>query len=365
MSATPPEINQVELRIPFLTLAKVVGVAALTLLIVKIAPILEVLFLAMLLAVTLRPVFCWMQQRKVPFAGLILTIGVLGTLAGTVVLILPSLVNQISGLATRFPEMQKSILAQAPPSGFMHDILTRAITAPNAKNLEAWGTHLLTAGQVAMGGLASFILLLILMLYLTIDGHRAYSWLIAFVPARHRTQLGETSEEMSKVIFAYVAGQLITSLLCSIFAFGTLTLLKVPAALTLALMAGVFDVLPVLGFFMSTIPALLLALTVSPSTALYVLLLYFGYHQLENYLIVPKVYGTRLRLSDLVVLLSVLIGWVIAGVPGAIAILPIVASYSIIERIWLVDYLGPRVVQKHVKQDKEKSEKKPGTADKD
>jgi predicted PurR-regulated permease PerM len=94
-------------------------------------------------------------------------------------------------------------------------------------------------------------------------------------------------------------------------------------------------------------PPVLLALTVSPGVALTVLLLYAVYHAVENYVIVPRVYGRRLRLSGLAVLLAVLAAGTVGGIPGAIAVLPVVVSYPIIERLWLADSLGRRVVREH------------------
>ena len=85
-------------------------------------------------------------------------------------------------------------------------------------------------------------------------------------------------------------------------------MLKVPAALLLAVLAGVFDFVPVLGFICSSVPAVVLALTVSPGVALIVAGLYVGYHLIENYYIGPKVFGGRLRLSHLAVILAFAVG---------------------------------------------------------
>lgn len=79
---------------------------------------------------------------------------------------------------------------------------------------------------------------------------------------------------------------------------------------------------------------------------------------LETYFIVPKVYGKSLRLSTLTVLLGLLVGSLLAGLPGARAALPLVASYAVIERIWLKHYLGEGVADKHeMQKDKEFGEK--------
>jgi predicted PurR-regulated permease PerM len=124
-------------------------------------------------------------------------------------------------------------------------------------------------------------------------------------------------------------------------------MLKVPAALLLALIAGLFDFVPVIGFIASSIFAVAMALTVSPSTALIVAGLYVGYHLVENYLISPWAYGDRLRLSNVAVILAFAIGGELAGVIGALIALPVAAAYPAIERIWLRDRLPEDTVAEH------------------
>jgi hypothetical protein len=91
----------------------------------------------------------------------------------------------------------------------------------------------------------------------------------------------------------------------------------------------------------------LFALTVSPVAAAAVLALYLGYHALENYFIIPKVYGKRLRIPTLVVFVALLVGGALYGVLGAVLILPVFAAYPIIEKIWLHEYLSDELVADH------------------
>lgn len=156
------------------------------------------------------------------------------------------------------------------------------------------------------------------------------------------------------MIFNYIVGQAITSALVMVFTFSVLSLLHAPGALMLAIIAAFFDVLPMLGFFLLTAPEFLMALSASLKTALIVLALYVLYGALESKFIVPKVYGKSLRLSTLSVLLGLLVGTLLAGLPGALAALPLVASYSVIERIWLKHYLGEGVSEKHELQKEKK-----------
>jgi predicted PurR-regulated permease PerM len=120
-------------------------------------------------------------------------------------------------------------------------------------------------------------------------------------------------------------------------------------ALLLAVLAGIFDVLPMIGIFLALAPAVLMGLTVSPQTALIIVVAYVGYHLLEDYFIVPKVYGKKLQLSTLAVLLAFTAGGMLAGVVGAVATLPLVAAYPALERLWLSRTLEPEVVEEHAR----------------
>ena len=119
-----------------------------------------------------------------------------------------------------------------------------------------------------METLADLLLMVVIALYLATDGERTYAWLRAFFSKDNARKLDETAEEAGKIIVAYVFGQALTSLICAVFVFIVLSLLKVPGALVLAMLAAVFDILPLLGFFLFAIPAVLFALTVSSKAAL-------------------------------------------------------------------------------------------------
>jgi predicted PurR-regulated permease PerM len=90
----------------------------------------------------------------------------------------------------------------------------------------------------------------------------------------------------------------------------------------------------VVGVVIAAVPAALLALTVSPATAGIVMALYLAYQQVENYLIVPRVYRGTLELHPFAVLIAVLVGAQLLGVLGVLLALPIAAAVPVIERIW-------------------------------
>jgi predicted PurR-regulated permease PerM len=145
----------------------------------------------------------------------------------------------------------------------------------------------------------------------------------------------------------YVIGNVATSVFATVVVFIALSLLHVPAALLLALLAGVFDFVPVFGFICSALPAVLLALTRSVGLGIAVAAIYLAYHTAENYYIGPRVYGDQLKLSNLAVILAFAVGAAIGGLAGALLALPIAALYPVVERVWLKDYLNRDAVETH------------------
>ena len=343
----PTPVRQ-EIHIPFITFCKIFAAILIAAATYRLWPLLLLVFLAILLAVTLNSMVLWWMTKGIKRRGSVAI--VLFTVFGIFLLggarFLPTVIEQVGTFSEHLPDLRDHLLAQLTPGTLIHQGLTKALEGPAWTNLDTWFSRFMTAGGIAFTGVTQVLLLIMIALYLVIDGGRTYRWILAFFPPFTRRKIHHTSEEISKVIFSYVVGQAITSALVMIFTFSVLSLLGVPGALMLAIMAAIFDVLPMLGFFLLTVPAFLMALSVSLKTALIVLALYVLYAALESYFIVPKVYGKSLRLSTLSVLLGLLVGTLLAGVPGALAALPLVASYSVIERIWLKHYLGEGVAAK-------------------
>jgi len=219
---------------------------------------------------------------------------------------------------------------------------------PRSSGFEAWLAKPLTWGPLALEIVAGLLIAIVLSLYLLLDGRKVVAWLLAYVPRAHRRRMGSMVPEVFEVVQAFTTGQMITSALFAVFTFLVLTSLHVPAALPLALFAGLCDVIPVAGIFAATAAASLCALTVSLAVALTVLGIYLGYHLFEAYVLVPRLYGDRMRLSTLTVLLAILAGGTLGGVIGAVLALPVVAAYPVFEKHWLDDYLHPDAVEDHL-----------------
>lgn len=309
----------------------------------------KILNITQSLAVALEPfsqrIQKWGLSKRTAIALIAAVISVL--IASLATIIIPSIFSQTTHLISLLPTLKDDLLNEIPENSALKSTIESMLNSPKIPDSSVIMGRALEIFNRLFESITQLFLILIFSIYLLSDGKRAFRWISDFFKAPTRIKLQRTANETSKVIYGYALGQVVTSLAAALAAFAILKTLQVPGAFTLSILAGLFAIIPIAGFFMALIPALLLALTVSPTCALIVLALYVIYHQIETYLLAPYVYGNSLQISGLVVLIALLIAGSIGGILFAIAILPVVASYPIIERIWLVKYLGRQVVEKH------------------
>jgi predicted PurR-regulated permease PerM len=323
------------------TVFKVAASLALLWCLWHLAGIILLLVVAVILAVALDGPVSWLERRHLSRSTASLVVS--GALVITVVTFLwqtwSSLTNQWQYLTSQLATLAGD-LGRRLPQWIFPSLQNKDWTA-------AVQPYALSLGQSIAAALTLVVLGFFVTVYLLIDGKRTLAWVVAFFPNDRRDKVAMTLEESRDVIVAYARGNLLTSIFAAAWVLVWMMVLHVPAALLLAVIAGIADFVPVLGFVASAIPAIALALTVSPRTALATLALWVIYHAIENYFVAPWAYGKQLKLSDLAVILAFVVGAELAGVIGALIALPIAALYPTIERIWLREQLPRETVREH------------------
>ncbi len=340
MAASPR--HRVVLEIPWRTALKLIFAVALVWVAIQLVQTFLVLVVAVLIAVTLDPVVTWLMKRGLSratatFAVAIIIVAVVG---GFLWLTWASLSDQAQYLANHFTDIEHKAMHELP--GWLRQ------RVGDASHVESRLAPV--AVRVSESVVSAFTVIVIgfvLTMYLLLEGRQTRDWLVAFVSAEKRPKVEQTLEECQRVIFGYVAGNVATSIFATVVMLTTLSLLNVPAALLLAVLAGVFDFVPVIGLLAASIPTLALSATVSGKTVLIVAIVIAGHNFVENYFLGPYVYGDRLKLSNLAVILAFAVGAELAGVIGALIALPLAAIYPSVERIWLRDKVGDRTVREH------------------
>ncbi len=337
------------MHLPWATLVKVFAAVLAGWALVRLWPSFQLFLIAVLLAVALSPIVDGLETRGMSRgrAVSILALAIVLFVSAFSFFVVPSLTEQVSDLWKSLPHFKNALAKQLEGRNLTSRILLPLLDLPRSPEFDATLAKPLTWGPKALEVVAGLLIVAVLGLYLLFDGKKVVAWLLAYVPRAHRRRMGDMIPEVFEVVQAFTTGQMLISTLFSIFTFVVLTTLNVPATLPLALFAGLCDVIPVAGISVATAAATLCALTVSPSTALIVLGLYVCYHLFEAYILVPRLYGNRLRLSTLTVLLAILAGGTLGGVIGAVLALPIVAAYPVFEKHWLDDYLHPDAVEDH------------------
>ena len=323
-------------------IAKVVIAAALVWAWLQVWQLFLVIILAIVIAVALNPAVRWLEHRRMSrgagaFAVVLLLTAVILVLiaVGWV-----TLQDQSRVIAQRLTESIQQVRATFPVVEYLMPSGNNGGTA----GLAAYVPRLVRSAATAAG---MIVLALALTVYLLIEWKTTLEWCMAFVPERHRTKVHRTLEEAREIVYRYAIGNLIASAITGMVTFLVLAWLEVPAALMLALISGVLNFIPVLGFIVSSVVAAVVAATVSTNVLLLVIAFFLAFNVIENYLITPKVFGYEMELSDLAVLIAVIVGAELGGVMGALLALPIAAIYPTIERIWLRERLGSDTVDIH------------------
>lgn len=345
VDATPESAKTVtRIEIPIRTILTVVVSLLIIWVVVQILGILLQVFLAFLLATALLPLVRRLENGGISkgIASTIVFIGLLATIAGFFGVIAPPLVEQGQNMIDNAPdylERFEGVIERYPSIDEQYQKLKQEGLPLEGDGNGGEGAavpveQVVEISTGIVGRVLDAFFVLILTFYLMLEGNRTWHFLSRYFTPRLRYRIASSYPQITRVVSGYLVGQAINSLSFGLFAFITLQFLGVPETLLLAVLAAVFDAVPIVGVPVATIPALLLALTVSWQTAVIVLVAYTVYQQFENYVMVPRVFGNTLQVSSLSILVGVLVGGQLLGVIGIILSLPITAAIPVLERVW-------------------------------
>jgi predicted PurR-regulated permease PerM len=205
-----------------------------------------------------------------------------------------------------------------------------------SKDATRWTERAITWAEGAAVSTIQFlfnlVLVVVISIYMLLDLQRFSRWLDRrFPPVEGQPPL---LPRIEMALASYVKGQLLLSLIIGTSAGLGLWLLgsfgAVPGANRYAVLFGSWvaltELIPYLGPWLGAVPAVIYALAVNPLAALWVVIMFLFIHQIEGHIVVPNVMGNALRLHPLVVIVALLGGGEIYGLPGALIALPLAAA---------------------------------------
>lgn len=307
--------------------------------------ILFVGFASILLAVLFSILVDRLERRAPRWLATVATLLVfLGLIAGFWAVVWPQMQNQVTTLGEEVPRSLGGVVEwvqarwdELIPAGTegreqAEETMQQRLRA-EAMNMVAGALPLL---NTAIGALAGVVLTIFAAAFFVLDPVTYAEGVLRLVPERGRPRLRGALQETGRMLKRWIAGMLVS--MAVIFAATTLGLylLGVPAALLLGLIAGVLVFIPFLGPTLSAIPALAMALTVSPMLALWVALLYIGIQLLESNLITPVVMKEAVALQPAAILLFQLAMGVLFGFLGLFLAVPLFAVLQVmVERLYI------------------------------
>lgn len=295
------------------------------------------LFFVLIIVAAFAPLVSKMS-KIIPrvLAVIILAVIFLGILTAIGFLIIPTLVAQIGQLAVNMPVILSRLdpfyrqlnLSISNNQTFQEMLLKLSSQIGGVTA----GIYTTTLGFIS--GLVAVVTVLVLSFYLLLEQAGIQKFIHDLVPADQETRIFNVIRKIGFKMGNWLRGQGILMLVIGLVDGIVLSVLGVPYVLILALWGGLTEAIPYIGPWLGLIPAVVIAYTVSPLTALFVLIAYILIQQLEAQFLVPKIMGKAVGLSPVIIIIAILIGAKLAGILGVIIAVPAAGAVSVIIHDW-------------------------------
>lgn len=295
----------------------------------QIWPIIIGLFISLLLMTALNPLVDRLERLRVPrgfailFIYLVLVILFVLGLAGVV----PPLLEQTSNLANRLPELFDDLGAWLASIGVTG--VDGQMIASQLSQVGAIPANLVRFTVSVFSNLIAVFTVLIITFYLLLERKNLDKYLLLLFGQGGEKKAKGFVDKLEARLGGWVRGEVILMVSVGAMTYVGLRLLGIPFSLPLAILAGILEIVPNIGPTISAIPAVLIALTISPFMGVATAALYFLVQQLENSILVPKIMQRAAGVNPLVTIISLAIGFKIAGALGAILAVPVVIALHV------------------------------------
>ncbi len=295
--------------------------------------ILLVLITAIVIASAIEPGTNFLEKHRFPRALAVLTIylSVIGIFLGLFYAFFPLLLKDLINLVNELPNYTQSTTVWNPLQDSSMSGLNQLFSVRDVLN--GISQSLITASQGffstvsgLFGGIVSFALIVVLSFYLAVQRSGIENLLRIVLPIQHEEYAISLWKRSQHKIGLWLQGQLVLSILVMFITYPILAILGVKNALFLSIIAGAFEIIPVFGIILATIPAVAVALSQGGWTlALIVLGVYLIVHQFENHLFYPLVVKKVVGIPPILTIITLLIGAKLAGFLGILLSIPMAA----------------------------------------
>lgn len=280
----------------------------------QIQDILFLLFIAFLLMTALHPLVVMLERVKIPrVIGILLIYAVVfGFFGASLIGALPTLISQTGRLTAELPNFVSTVLPY-------WNIDITSLT----QQLSPIGESLVRVTFGIFSNILAVVTVLVFTFYFLLERRHADEILRSVFGRQMASQIVVVLRNIERRLGAWVRGQLFLMAVIGLLSYIGLVILRIEYALPLAILAGLFEVVPMVGPILSAIPAILVALATSPFLALSVVALYIVVQQLENNVFVPVIMKQSVGFPPILTIIILMVGGRLAGVAGAVLSVPI------------------------------------------
>jgi predicted PurR-regulated permease PerM len=296
-----------------------------------ISEVLITVYISSLLAIGLSPAVRKLEKsrmivgrRFIPrwLAILLLYIAFLVALGIVAALVLPPMIEQAQQLSQNMPMYLDQLQNWLLDRGLIHARFTWSDFMPSAQTSGFALSGILTTLNTMLGLLGTVLTILLLPFYLLLESATLHDWLLKLVKPHNRTRTDRIIRDVTEKVAAWLFGQAMLALIIGVTATMGYWLMGVPYFSVLGLIAAIGELIPVIGPILACIPAIVLGWTVSPQTALIVVVYTTTQQVIENNFLVPRIMERQVGVSAVTIIVAMLVGTVLFGFVGAILAIP-------------------------------------------
>lgn len=300
------------------------------------------LFVAIIFGTMARPIHQWLINRRLPkyLVSTLMLVGLLALVIGFVLLLLPVLSSQYQTLFSAIPRYysiirdwiassKNELVVRLSESLPVQLSLGEQLPGPSPDAITTLNSAVRFLGSGLNNVFFGFVLLL-LSYYWMVSGPQIVASSLFFVKQDKRQNVLEIAQEIELKLTRYLVGQGVLSLSIAGLSLVVFLVLRLPNAFLLALIAGLFEAVPMVGPILGAIPAVLVALSMSPTTVIWVIISTLIIQQIENNLLVPRIMNKVVGVNPFISILSISTFTSLYGIGGALMAIPLAAVIQLI-----------------------------------
>ena len=323
----------VTVNISLTSFLKILGVLIGLLVLFLVRDVFLILLTALVIASAIEP-----MVRRLTHIGLPRTLAVLAVYVIAAVLLflftlifVPPMVAEVSRISSTLPQYVETFQFSSlfsSETGLMGGELINTISlketiAQVQGALAGLSQGFFQTASIIFGGAVSALLVMVISFYLAVEEKGIENFLRVIIPIEREEYTIGLWKRTQEKIGLWLQGQLLLAIVVGVLVFLGLSILQVPYALTLAILAALLEIIPIFGPIIAAIPGVIIGLSISPQLGLMVLGLYLIIQQFENHLIYPLVVTKIVGIPPTIVIVALLVGSKLAGILGFLLAIPL------------------------------------------